>query len=82
MRMWRACECGAGASWGRMYAPCSCVLLSLGISVHLLLCGGWGGCCVDTGVAKRSGQNVWLWVTFLRATLRQSCECSEAGVTL
>lgn len=66
---------------GRMYAPYSCVLLSLGISVHLQLCRGGGG-CVDTGVAKGSGQNVWLWVTFLRATLHQSCECSEAGVML
>lgn len=41
-----------------------------------------GGGCVDTGVAKGSGQNEWLWVTFLRATLHQSCECSEAGVML
>jgi len=68
----RACECTASPVWGCVYAPYSCVLPSLGISVHLRLCGGLGG----------SGRYVWLWVTFIRAPLSQSCECGEAGVTL
>lgn len=43
--MWQACEFGADMVWGHVHAPCCWVLLGLGISVHLQLCGDL---CVPT----------------------------------